>query len=65
MIYAQIKNLVIKNTIILNDLTLSVLFSEGFDAFIRIDELNPQPGVRWTYDGTSFTPPIEPEIEGE
>jgi hypothetical protein len=24
---------------------------------IRIDNLNPMPGVGWTYDGSTFTPP--------
>lgn len=58
MKYAQIKDGIIKNTIVLNDPTLEPLCSSGFDHLIRIDELKPMPGIGWTYDGTTFIKPL-------
>jgi hypothetical protein len=58
MIFAQILNGIIMNTIILNDLSLIPLFTEGFDSCIRIDQLSIQPSIGWTYDGTNFSPPV-------
>jgi hypothetical protein len=58
-IYAQILNGVVVNIIILNDSTLEPLFAQGFDACIQIDQLSPQPGIGWSYDGQSFTPPSQ------
>lgn len=59
MTFAQIKNGVVKNVITLDDITLQDLFAQGFDYFIRIDTLDPHPGVRWLYDAVadSFTAP--------
>jgi hypothetical protein len=31
--------------------------SEQYPGAVRIDNLNPMPGVGWTYDGSTFTPP--------
>jgi len=62
MIYAQIKNGKIQNTIVLIDTSLIVTFSQGFDYFIEIDSLLPIPGIGWSYDGTSFSPPPVPKI---
>lgn len=59
MIYAQIKDGVIKNTIKVDENTDLSLFLEGFDHLIRIDNLDTIPGIRWSYDGASFAPPIE------
>lgn len=62
MIYAQIKNGQVQNTILVDENTPLDLFSEGYDHFMRIDELNPCPGPTWSYDGESFSPPpIPPE----
>lgn len=55
MIYAQIKNGKIENTIVLDE--YSELFIEGYDHLIRIDTVEPRPGVNWTYDGNTFAPP--------
>jgi hypothetical protein len=56
-LYAQITAGVVVNVIVLNDSTLIAAFSAGFDAFVRVDQLNPQPWTGWTYDGTNFAPP--------
>lgn len=57
MIYAQILNGIIENIIVLDDPSLSSLFSQGFDYFIRIDNLNPVPQIGWLYNGSSFSDP--------
>lgn len=64
MVYAQVRNNVVVNTIVLDDLTLLPLFSEGFDACIRIDGVSPMPSINWTYIGGVFAPPIL-ETQGE
>lgn len=62
MIYAQIKNNKIMNTIVVDSSTPLALFSEGYDALLRIDDKTPVPGIGWNFDQESFTPPI---IESE
>lgn len=57
MKYAQIKNNVVKNTIELADDSILNLFSEGYDVVVRIDELQTQPGIGWTYNGSAFAAP--------
>lgn len=64
MIYAQIKNNLVQNCIVLDNATLEPLFLEGFDYLIRIDNLDPQPGIGYSFDGQSFSPPI-PQLESE
>lgn len=59
MIYAQIKNGIVQNTIVLNDASLESMFEEGFDALVRVDNLNPEPGIGWAYDGANFSAPLE------
>lgn len=63
MVYAQVKDGIVRNTIVLDDLTLIPLFSEGFDAFIRVDNIDQPPSINWTYDGNTFNPPIIEDIE--
>jgi len=59
MIYAQISGGVIVNTLVLDDLTYLPLFEAGFDYCLQVDNLTPQPGIGWTYDGTNFySPPV-------
>lgn len=66
MIYAQITDNVIQNTIVLDDSGLLSLFTQGFDMCMRIDNLDPQPGIGWSYDGRNFNPPPpEPDPETE
>jgi len=63
MIYAQIKNNVVFNTIVIDENSPMDLLSEGFDYFIRIDNLQPCPGIRWGYDGAEFSPPPSDPID--
>lgn len=64
MIYAQIKDGVIRNTAVVLDEDVLSLISEGYDEVVRIDEIDPQPGIGWSYDGNDFTaPPPEPPAD--
>lgn len=57
MIFAQIKDSLIKNIIVIEDPTIENHFLDGFDLLIRIDNLSPVPGIGWEYDGSNFNPP--------
>lgn len=57
MTYAQIKNGIVVNIIELNSPELETIFSDGFDALIRIDEINPTPSIDWSYSGETFEIP--------
>jgi hypothetical protein len=57
MVYAQIKQGAVWNTIVLNDEKLIGLFAEGYDYFIDITNMVPQPCIGWYYDGTNFSDP--------
>lgn len=59
MVYAQIKNGQVQNTIVVDEDTDMDLFSQGFDSFLRIDHLVPCPGPSWSYDGATFSPPYQ------
>lgn len=61
MIYAQIKDSIIENVIIIDDESLLSLFSEGYDDLVQIDDVNPRPGPGWSYDGEDFAPPVVEE----
>lgn len=63
MVYAQIRDDSIKNTIVVDEETPLELFSAGFDYLIRIDNLDVIPGINWSYDGANFSPPIQSEGE--
>jgi hypothetical protein len=60
MIYAQIKDQKIVNIIDLQDITLVPLFLDGFDDIVRIDLLDPTPGIGWSYVNGTFTAPPDP-----
>jgi len=64
MIYAQIKNEVVCNKIIIDDETKASLFAEGFDYCIRIDNLTVVPDIDWFYRNEQFTKVINFSIEG-
>jgi hypothetical protein len=66
MIYAQILNGVVRNTIILDNETELHLFLKHHDHCIRIDHLVPQPSIGWLYDGTVsvFSKIHNPYVEG-
>lgn len=57
MIYAQIRNELIVNTIILNDADDLHLFTDSFDYVLQIDQIYPRPGIGWTFDGIQFSAP--------
>jgi hypothetical protein len=62
MIYAQITNKIIINTIVLDDASLVSLFETDqngnpYDSVIQIDNIVPQPGIGWTFDNISWNAP--------
>lgn len=65
MIYAQIKDGIVMNCIVVDDIMLLHVFEHGFDSIIRIDNISPQPGIGWEYDGSTFIAPVIPEEESE
>jgi len=59
MKYAQIKDGIVKNIIVLDDVSLLPLFLEGFDFIIEVSEEPGSPGRRWGYtEQDGFTPPV-------
>lgn len=61
MVYAQVKNGIIKNVINLDDVSLEPVFLEGFDQLIRIDNLQQQINKYDLYDPDSnifSSPPV-------
>ena len=59
MEYAQIKDGVVQNIIILEDDSLIPHFSQGYDYFIRVDNLDPIPWNGDLYDGVNFSHPSD------
>lgn len=60
MVYAQVKDGIVSNTIVVDETTPLELFSKNFDHFLRIDDLEVVPGVGWGYEGGIFiAPPSE------
>jgi len=62
MNYAQIKNGIVENIIVLEDDSLIQTFSDGFDSFVVVDGMDPMPQIGWGYDGTNFVPAIAPAL---
>jgi hypothetical protein len=60
MIYAQIKDRQVKNTIDIQDITIVQLYLDGFDDIVRIDLLDPVPSIGWSYINGAFSPPLDP-----
>lgn len=60
MIYAQIKNNKVVNTIVIDEDTDIDLFAEGYDYFLPIDDANPRPSVGWSYNDGHYAPPSPP-----
>lgn len=58
MLFAQINNNIVQNVIVLNDSSISSMFSAGYQYFVQVDQLVPQPEIGWTYDGTNFFAPM-------
>lgn len=67
MIFAQIKDGLVVNTITLDDASILSLFQndpvsgEPYDHVLQIDFLYPRPGIGWTFDEIQFIPPPKPE----
>lgn len=55
MIYAQIKDGTVRNVILLDDLSISHLFSDGFDYFIDVTAMSPRPEIGWSYVDETFS----------
>ena len=53
--YAEIVNGVVANVAVCDDPAFAT--AQGWH---DIDTLDPQPGVGWAYDGTTWTPPTPP-----
>lgn len=58
IIYALISNGVVQN-IIVADANFIAGISANWQHCVRIDQLDPVPGIGWSYDGATFTPPQE------
>jgi hypothetical protein len=56
MRFAQIISGVVENVIVLDDPALAPLFLAGYDDLVRIDTLDPEPQIGWTYSGGAFSP---------
>lgn len=69
MIFAQIKDQVVQNTLVLDDESLVPMFQtnlltgDAYDLVLRIDCTYPRPGIGWTFDGIIFIAPVVEEVE--
>lgn len=59
MILALVKDNIIENTIVADDELIASNYLSYF--VMRIDELDPHPGIGWTWDGEKFIAPIAVE----
>jgi hypothetical protein len=55
-IWALIANSEVKNTIVC-DAGFAASILPEWDFVVRIDELDPRPGIGWSYDGETFLAP--------
>lgn len=60
MVFAQIKDGLIKNTIVLSNEDISLFGCDPitgipYDLILRIDLIYPQPGIGWVFDGIQFS----------
>lgn len=66
MVFVQIKNQIIINSIVIDDISLINLFKndpitgEPYDYVLQVDSIYPQPGIGWSFDGITFTAPPPP-----
>lgn len=58
MIFAQVKNNIIVNIIELEDESLAHLFKQDNDFVVRIDTLDPIPGIGWVFDNITWHRPV-------
>lgn len=54
MKYAQIKDGLVKNIIIVDDEVPLDTFKEGFDEIVKLDKPNLDPDIGFKYDGKDF-----------
>lgn len=59
-LFALIKNGLIENVIVAEQ-AFADQMKPKFDHVIRVDELDPLPGIGWSYADGAFTPPAPPE----
>jgi predicted permease len=59
MIYALVKNGVVINIIVLNNIHLILTILEGYDYLIPINNSAGSPCIGWTFNGKSFSPPLD------
>lgn len=62
MVYAQVRNNVIINTLELDDASLLHLFQTDqngnlYDSLVQLDSIVPQPGIGWTFNNVNWNPP--------
>ena len=70
MVFAQISNNTIINTIVLNDNSLLPLFQTDqngnpYDSLLQIDNVYPQPGIGWWFDNIMWNPPVNSILDDE
>lgn len=58
MRYALIRSGVVVSRIVADANFISSIQSQ-YDHCIRVDQLDPEPGLGWLYDGVLFSPPEE------
>jgi len=58
MVFALIQNGLVENVIVADANFISGI-SGQWQYCVRIDQLDPVPGIGWTYDGANFAPPVE------
>jgi len=55
---------VIQNGIVVNIIVADAAWAEeNYPGSVDITGMNPEPGIGWSYDGTTFTPPVIPPPE--
>lgn len=64
MIYAVIKDGVVKNTIVVDDPDFLKHVQGEYDATIQVDQLTQRPGPGDLYDGSKFIRPETQEVIG-
>lgn len=57
MLYAQIKDGIICNIVVLEDESILSQLSYGYDAVIEVSSDPGSPGIGWSWDGQIFSAP--------
>lgn len=56
-VFAIVNNNLIENVIVCEQEFADAI--QGNQFVVRIDQISPTPQIGWTYDGSTFTPPVE------